>query len=158
MRMRPSSTTDKFKCNKCDLSFTASRALTQHLPSHSDQKPFICPFKPCERKYKRSRSLSDHIVRNHKEEKAKYAREGVILDYIVDQDALRIQVEETSNEILRSLPAKLITSPEILEKVPSRSQNVVLSPPTNSMYLVEEGLTEKDYNFLFSLELAPSFM
>ncbi|CAB3372854.1 Hypothetical predicted protein [Cloeon dipterum] len=48
----------KFECEICNMSFMTVFKLKEHMPSHSDIKPFTC--KICGKGFKRKRTLGEH--------------------------------------------------------------------------------------------------
>lgn len=60
-----------YTCQKCDKVFKTNARLNKHLKlTHSEERPYVCEYKNCEKKFKLKRTLSQHMVvhtgqRNH---------------------------------------------------------------------------------------------
>ena len=49
----------KFKCSFCNKGFLSKPKLDEHLPTHSDDKPYVCQF--CkEKRYKHQKGVMEH--------------------------------------------------------------------------------------------------
>jgi len=55
----------KFQCNECGRGFTTKGTLNRHLTSHSDSRPFLCPY--CHKSFKTYSVCKKH-VRTHTNE------------------------------------------------------------------------------------------
>jgi len=58
--------TDKIQCPHCGLERQSFTALVLHARSHSDSRPYICPFTYCHFKTKAKGSLKSHLMTTHK--------------------------------------------------------------------------------------------
>ena len=61
-------TKKKFKCDKCDLSFTTPSRLKIHEALHNNPK---FPCADCEMIFRQKKTLTDHVARVHDEEDVK---------------------------------------------------------------------------------------
>ncbi|KAL2653392.1 hypothetical protein R1flu_021520 [Riccia fluitans] len=53
-----------YTCQECDYAASKPALLIQHLRSHSEQKPFPCPFDGCSCTYKRQDHLHRHMKKH----------------------------------------------------------------------------------------------
>lgn len=56
---QPTQIPEDLNCNLCDKTFTTIGGLKYHLRTHTNVKPFICPF--CERKFITNVNLNAHV-------------------------------------------------------------------------------------------------
>ncbi|CAM6125277.1 unnamed protein product [Calypogeia fissa] len=54
----------EYVCKKCGISVKKPALLIQHMRSHSDQKPFVCPERDCGCAYKRKDHLNRHMKKH----------------------------------------------------------------------------------------------
>ncbi|KAJ3538140.1 hypothetical protein NMY22_g5296 [Coprinellus aureogranulatus] len=56
----PSTRDKRHRCPNCDHGFTRSYDLTRHLQGHTGEKPHVCQFPGCEKRYSRRDTLQKH--------------------------------------------------------------------------------------------------
>jgi DNA-directed RNA polymerase subunit RPC12/RpoP/ribosomal protein L37AE/L43A len=50
----------KWKCTECEMTFKKPSLLNSHLESHSDERPYPCPWEGCTSAFKRPQHLDRH--------------------------------------------------------------------------------------------------
>lgn len=62
----------RFSCYFCKMRFTERSILENHVRTHTQEKPFVCPVESCKYSCHKSSTLAYHMESQHSPTKAKY--------------------------------------------------------------------------------------
>ena len=111
-----------FKCHVCNLStFTSKSALKTHLRLHTGAKPYVCPFKECNERFRTSGHRKVHIANVH----TGSTPGASVLDTVVDQGTIASSTDpqQTTSLVPLSIPASSLS--QALQAVSSNGQSLL---------------------------------
>ena len=91
----------KYKCKKCDNAFRTQSNLYEHMKSHTDAKPYPCPY--CSKAYKVLGKLRTHVYFKHLEEHQQF-EESLKLEQSESEDVSKDENNNQSAEDRHACP------------------------------------------------------
>lgn len=109
----------------CNETFTSQQSLKYHLLSIIDN--ILCTI--CSSRFETIYELAQHLDENCRERKVKDA--GTLSNFNLDNVQIKIETEDSSDEISNSILAKALLSPQKHSEHPLFQQNVLTNNENN---------------------------